>query len=1365
MRVVAVHTGSVPPRYNYFTDGRERRSAPFNAVRVGLSAGETNLGERLYEWILSFAGEEDLRTALGGAADVAAAQRLTAELMTLVEQRFLRSKVAWYAALHQDTAHPHIHIVYQPPEGVGPLPERLFISYKGLPSDMARLVEEVTRRPLTIKPAGDCYWRVGTAKQPVPFDGAQLPPITVLKRDAAMNISAEEKKNGDDEWGFPPDPCGVSPLARLIAAVNTADEPPQGVALAVEDPKAQTDIRNYKENWYPTRDPDRWFYYAHSRAPILLNQIPEFLKKRAAWNVWIYRGSEGIRKKRPFDFKLMTGAATNKPENWHDHRKAVEFFLSKKQVEAYYEDVGGKTPAIVGGLSFLLRPEDHLVLIDLDHCRDPETNKIEEEALSIIENLPGYWEISASGEGFHGFFICENFEWTRTRGANGRHWIEVYSGKNAKAVAVTGMRIPNATPDIGPLSINGAAWLRQRFFNEPCRTDVKIVQSGQIVPDEEIVGRILKSRIAETYLKLAAGENVFPGANEGWSENDFRMVSMIAFYTQNVEQIERIFRKTERYKIREKKWEQKIRETTYGKMTIEKAIATLKQRFRWETTLPGGGWNGQPPQVTAEERAKQITNALLTEKKTQAARGVLEQVVAERQLPAVMETLPAVIERRLGQTRFPESGSDTPPSFRMGPPPPGAGKPAPIIAGLAPVTAPNDAPRLENEWREILADYPDAMKINRLAALNRIRIEKNLPVHIAAHQNQLLETHLDEFNNEFNGRAESEISLWEARKQLLRNNYRPEKVFADWVDDQRWVREHIPFLVNADGRIPVARFISDIGDFQQRWPVTGYILIAAVVPDEAPVVAHTPSVLPVACPPEKIVYIHHETLGAGEALRSIPYLPEVENNVREKFAAGLGRIQHLYAEVEQDPTWKRRRAALQTEQNLSLDLNRQQEIFRRLLRLPQQCQNARLNESDESHKTPCEPFTPDETTPHDAPPAPHEHHAPATPTHNDADLSRFQASPDGFVTAALENPVHWPALNAVALVYGEDVGRKLTVKTQRKIQKTGECLQVLTPYAGYLSRVTPMWRWTPTELENIFQQSTTKQTTPAANQWWTWDDVRQIWKTNPPQRPATAARVVAAAAERYIAERTAAYDNYLFRMANWRRFHTTVAEISRNLPAGRDASWRDTPWTLVWTLSEGYAQAMLCERRLLLAWLNREAEAVLETTRALTPKNSNDDLVSGLQILARQPEHRRNIASLSDYYEFAVHLHTIEQTLIRWMLDERQNMSPERREHIKSICTLIPLSVQIAVKADEPLSWRETQSALQEMSAAWQEQQTTKNYPHAARLNHLYRKIRDAEPQHPKTGFYRVVHQITNQFENWDPEQTIARHFDVELEI
>src|SRR5215217_7101146 len=53
------------------------------------------------------------------------------------------------------------------------------------------------------------------------------------------------------------------------------------------------------------------------------------------------------------------------------------------------------------GIGFVFTEDDPFCGADFDHCRDPETGKIETWAQEIIEELDSYSEVSPSGTGVH----------------------------------------------------------------------------------------------------------------------------------------------------------------------------------------------------------------------------------------------------------------------------------------------------------------------------------------------------------------------------------------------------------------------------------------------------------------------------------------------------------------------------------------------------------------------------------------------------------------------------------------------------------------------------------------------------------------------------------------------------------------------------------------------------------------------------------------------------------------------------------------------------------------------------------------------------------------------------------------------------
>jgi primase-polymerase (primpol)-like protein len=75
--------------------------------------------------------------------------------------------------------------------------------------------------------------------------------------------------------------------------------------------------------------------------------------------------------------------------------------------------------------------EDHIVGIDLDHCRDPKTGKIEPWAQDIIETVDSYTELSPSGTGIR-IFVTANFR----SSINRKGGVEIYS--TGRYLTVTG---------------------------------------------------------------------------------------------------------------------------------------------------------------------------------------------------------------------------------------------------------------------------------------------------------------------------------------------------------------------------------------------------------------------------------------------------------------------------------------------------------------------------------------------------------------------------------------------------------------------------------------------------------------------------------------------------------------------------------------------------------------------------------------------------------------------------------------------------------------------------------------------------------------------------------------------------------------
>ncbi len=113
------------------------------------------------------------------------------------------------------------------------------------------------------------------------------------------------------------------------------------------------------------------------------NNIPDELKQYDQWVVWKAVHRDDKITKVPYDAKSGEHAKANDPNTWSSFDKAWDAYES----------------GLYTGIGFVLTKDDPFCGWDLDHCRDVETEKIEDWAKDIVDRLGGYTEASPSGTG------------------------------------------------------------------------------------------------------------------------------------------------------------------------------------------------------------------------------------------------------------------------------------------------------------------------------------------------------------------------------------------------------------------------------------------------------------------------------------------------------------------------------------------------------------------------------------------------------------------------------------------------------------------------------------------------------------------------------------------------------------------------------------------------------------------------------------------------------------------------------------------------------------------------------------------------------------------------------------------------------
>lgn len=319
-----------------------------------------------------------------------------------------------------------------------------------------------------------------------------------------------------------------------------------------------------------------------------ISNVSKRLKSKQQWICWRTQMRDGKETKLPVDPNTNQMAKTDDPSTWGSVMDAVRAYQSNKQLK---------------GIGFVFTEDDPFVGIDLDDCRDPESEEWDDWALRILGDVDGFREISPSGTGGHIITIGE-IPGDRNRKGS----VEMY--EHTRYFTVTGDIISedgertDEVPEIEE-SQYGLDAVYNEFLvddddNSANETEVDVDLSGldhlelenhgggpsgtytnganlESLPEEEqeIVKQAKGSKNGYKFTQLWRGnwEEVYPG--ESHSEADMGFCDMLAFWCSgDPERIDRVFRASGL--IRSKWDEQRYSDgSTYGERTIQRAIAKV----------------------------------------------------------------------------------------------------------------------------------------------------------------------------------------------------------------------------------------------------------------------------------------------------------------------------------------------------------------------------------------------------------------------------------------------------------------------------------------------------------------------------------------------------------------------------------------------------------------------------------------------------------------------------------------------------------------------------------------------------------------------------------------------------------------------
>jgi putative DNA primase/helicase len=307
-----------------------------------------------------------------------------------------------------------------------------------------------------------------------------------------------------------------------------------------------------------------------SMREIKTTNIPNVLTALNQWVGWRYEQRNGKPSKVPYNAVTGRLASSTEPSDWTALDVAVQS-LHRNQCD---------------GVGFVFTKDSGITGIDLDMCRDPETGEIAPWAKDVIKGVHSYTEVTPSGRGLHVLVLgtlpagqrrkeVTNPEAMRfTTPEEGRKpGIEMYD--TGRYFTVTGQHLEGTPDQLEVCQEQLAAFHGAVFHVKPATPSTQAVTTATPLDDSSLVDRARTAKNGEKFARLydRGDTSEYPSH----SEADLALCSFLSFWSgRDPEQIDRLFRNS---RLMRDKWERSAGQSTYGQVTIERAIASTAEVY------------------------------------------------------------------------------------------------------------------------------------------------------------------------------------------------------------------------------------------------------------------------------------------------------------------------------------------------------------------------------------------------------------------------------------------------------------------------------------------------------------------------------------------------------------------------------------------------------------------------------------------------------------------------------------------------------------------------------------------------------------------------------------------------------------------
>jgi P4 family phage/plasmid primase-like protien len=331
--------------------------------------------------------------------------------------------------------------------------------------------------------------------------------------------------------------------------------------------------------------------------PVKVNAglVPQVLRDLGRWVLWRWeRPKKGRWTKVPYDPHRRRGKAkSDDPSTWGTIDEARGAWTKDRK---YYDGIG-----------FMITEGDGFVGIDPDEAIDLSTGELKPWAQRIVDELATYTELSPTQTGVKLWAVATKpgSEWCKEPYADGE--VEMYD--HGRFFTVTGYHWHGTPATVEERQEQVAALYHEVLDAKGARKSPPAKGAERNGPaahhglsDDQIIDKAERASNGHKFRALMDGDTGAYGNDQ--SRADLALCCIVAFYTKDAGLIDQVFRRS---KLCRDKWDERRKDSTYGKDTVARALELVTEQW-----TPGGkpGANGRPHDHDGEAAEEKVNEAV-----------------------------------------------------------------------------------------------------------------------------------------------------------------------------------------------------------------------------------------------------------------------------------------------------------------------------------------------------------------------------------------------------------------------------------------------------------------------------------------------------------------------------------------------------------------------------------------------------------------------------------------------------------------------------------------------------------------------------------------------------------------------------------